>query len=82
MEIGPETFKKLLPLTVTVITTIDKDGIPNAAPYSCVMPILIPLNLITIASALPRDYRIIEDSIQGNVEDTRRLISRWCLILI
>lgn len=55
MELKPEMFKKLLPLPVTVITTIDAAGRANAAPYSCVMPILRPLDLVTIASALPRD---------------------------
>jgi flavin reductase (DIM6/NTAB) family NADH-FMN oxidoreductase RutF len=55
MELAPEHFKRFLPLPVTVITTIDKEGIPNAAPYSCVMPILRPHPLIAIASALPRD---------------------------
>jgi len=55
MELAPEMFKRFLPLPVTVITTMDLNGIPNAAPYSCVMPILRPLPLIAIASALPRD---------------------------
>ncbi len=55
MELAPEMFKRFLPLPVTVITTVDGEGIPNAAPYSCVMPILRPLPLIAIASALPRD---------------------------
>lgn len=55
MELKPDAFKKLLPLPVTVITTIDAKGIVNAAPYGCVMPILRPLDLIAIASALPRD---------------------------
>jgi len=55
MEIKPEDFKKLLPLPVTLITTISKNKIPNAAPYSCIMPILRPFDLIAIASALPRD---------------------------
>ena len=55
MELKPELFKKLLPLPVTVITTVDLNGTVNAAPYSCVMPILRPLDLIAIASALPRD---------------------------
>jgi flavin reductase (DIM6/NTAB) family NADH-FMN oxidoreductase RutF len=55
MELKPEMFKKMLPLPVTVITTIDAVGRANAAPYGCVMPILRPLDLITIASALPRD---------------------------
>jgi flavin reductase (DIM6/NTAB) family NADH-FMN oxidoreductase RutF len=48
-------FKRLLPMPVTVITTVDAAGKINAAPWSCVMPILRPLDLITIASALPRD---------------------------
>lgn len=55
MELTPESFKQFLPLPVTVITTMDAQNIPNAAPYSSVMPILRPLPLIAIASALPRD---------------------------
>jgi len=55
MELAPEMFKRFLPLPVTVITTIDSKGIPNAAPYSCVMPILRPYPLIALASAIPRD---------------------------
>lgn len=55
MELKPEMFKKMLPLPITVITTVDSNGVANAAPYGCVMPILRPLDLITIASALPRD---------------------------
>uniref|UniRef100_A0A831ZJJ4 Flavin reductase family protein n=1 Tax=Desulfacinum infernum TaxID=35837 RepID=A0A831ZJJ4_9BACT len=55
MELAPEMFKRFFPLPVTVITTVDAQGTPNAAPYSCVMPILRPLPLIAVASALPRD---------------------------
>ncbi|MGA7876681.1 MAG: flavin reductase family protein [Desulfoferrobacter sp.] len=55
MELAPEMFKRFFPLPVTIITTIDLEGTPNAAPYSCVMPILRPLPLIALASALPRD---------------------------
>jgi len=55
MELKPEIFKKLLPLPVTVITTIDAAGRANAALWGYVMPILRPFDLITIASALPRD---------------------------
>jgi flavin reductase (DIM6/NTAB) family NADH-FMN oxidoreductase RutF len=55
MELAPEMFKRFLPLPVTVITTVDPQGIPNAAPYGCVMPVLRPLPLIALASALPRD---------------------------
>lgn len=54
MKLRPDLFKKMLPLPVTVITTVDHNGAINAAPYSCVMPVLRPLDLITIASALPR----------------------------
>jgi flavin reductase (DIM6/NTAB) family NADH-FMN oxidoreductase RutF len=54
MELRPDMFKKLLPLPVTIITTIDVAGRTNAAPYGCVMPILRPLDLVTFASALPR----------------------------
>jgi flavin reductase (DIM6/NTAB) family NADH-FMN oxidoreductase RutF len=54
MELKPEMFKKMLPLPVTVITTIDANGVANAAPYGCVMPILRPFDLIVIASAPPR----------------------------
>lgn len=55
MELKPEMFKRILPLPVTLITTVDKKGVPNAAPYSCVMPVLRPLDLIAVAFALPRD---------------------------
>ncbi len=54
MELRPDQFKVMLPLPVTVITTVNASGIVNAAPYGCVMPILRPLDLIAIASALPR----------------------------
>ena len=55
MELPPEMFKRFLPLPMTLLTTIDNQKIVNAAPYSCVMPILRPLDLIALASALPRD---------------------------
>jgi flavin reductase (DIM6/NTAB) family NADH-FMN oxidoreductase RutF len=67
MELAPEMFKRFLPLPVTVITTIDLKGIPNAAPYSCVMPILRPLPLIAIASALSRDTL-------RNIRETREFV--------
>lgn len=63
MELAPEMFKRFFPLPVTVITTVDVQGVPNAAPYGCVMPILRPLPLIAVASALPRDtLRNIRDT--------------------
>jgi flavin reductase (DIM6/NTAB) family NADH-FMN oxidoreductase RutF len=67
MELDPRNFKRMLPLPVTVITTMDAKGIANAAPYGCVMPILRPLDLITIASALPRDM-------VRNIRETRQLV--------
>jgi len=35
----------MMPLQVTFIFTISRDGIRNIAPWSCVMPILRPLDL-------------------------------------
>jgi flavin reductase (DIM6/NTAB) family NADH-FMN oxidoreductase RutF len=67
MELSPEMFKRFFPLPVTVITTVDSDGVANAAPYSCVMPILRPLPLIALASALPRDTL-------RNIRDTREFV--------
>jgi flavin reductase (DIM6/NTAB) family NADH-FMN oxidoreductase RutF len=45
----------MMPLPVTFISTISRDGIRNIAPWSCVMPILRPLDLICAASAKKRD---------------------------
>ncbi|ADL12324.1 flavin reductase family protein [Acetohalobium arabaticum] len=55
MELEPDELQEVLPLPMTVITTTNSEGIDNAAPYGCVMPILRPLNLVALASALPRD---------------------------
>ncbi len=55
MELKPQMFKFFLPKPVVLITTVNKEGVPNAAPYACIMPILRPLNLVAIASAHPRD---------------------------
>ncbi|MDY6796051.1 MAG: flavin reductase family protein [Actinomycetota bacterium] len=67
MELRPDRFKLMLPLPVMVITTVDGKGIANAAPYSCVMPILRQLDLIAIASALPRDTL-------RNIRETREFV--------
>ena len=50
MELQPEKFKKLLPLPVTLITTCNDEDIINAAPYSSLMPVLRPLDIIAFAS--------------------------------
>jgi flavin reductase (DIM6/NTAB) family NADH-FMN oxidoreductase RutF len=67
MELNPEQFKKFLPLPVTLITTVSAQGTVNGAPYSCVMPILRPLDLIAIASALPRDTL-------RNIRETKEMV--------
>ena len=41
----------MMPLPVTFISTISHDGIRNIAPWSCVMPVLRPLDLNCLASA-------------------------------
>ena len=55
MIFKPFMREGFMPLPVTFISTISVDGIRNIAPYSCVMPILRPLDLICLASALKRD---------------------------
>lgn len=67
MILDPKDFKHILPLPLTLITTVSKEGVPNAAPYGCVMPVLRPLDLIAIASALPRDTL-------HNIRETREFV--------
>jgi flavin reductase (DIM6/NTAB) family NADH-FMN oxidoreductase RutF len=67
MELKAEQFKLFFPLPVTLITTVDSNGVYNGAPYSCVMPILRPSNFIAIASALPRDTL-------RNIRETREFV--------
>ena len=44
-----------MPLPVAFISSISQDGVRNIAPYSCIMPVLRPLDLICLASASKRD---------------------------
>jgi flavin reductase (DIM6/NTAB) family NADH-FMN oxidoreductase RutF len=44
-----------MPLPVAFISTISGSGVRNIAPYSCIMPVLRPLDLICLASAHKRD---------------------------
>jgi flavin reductase (DIM6/NTAB) family NADH-FMN oxidoreductase RutF len=55
MILEPDKRNQVLPLPVVLISTVSKGGIRNAAPWSCVMPILRPLDLVIIASWLKRD---------------------------
>lgn len=64
-----ENFKResLIPLPVAFISTISEDGIRNIAPYSCVMPVLRPFDLICVASAKMRDTFV-------NIESTEEFV--------
>ncbi len=55
MLLKPFMREGIMPLPVTFISTISRDGIRNIAPWSCVMPVLRPLDLICAASAKKRD---------------------------
>lgn len=64
-----KNFKRenMIPLPVTLISTASKDGIRNIAPYSCVVTILRPTNLVCIASAMMRDTF-------ANIEETGEFV--------
>ncbi|MDW5563154.1 MAG: flavin reductase family protein [Methanomassiliicoccus sp.] len=55
MELKPFKRESLMPLPVTLISTISKDGVRNIAPYSCVTTVLRPLDLVCVATAKRRD---------------------------
>ncbi|MEJ5330896.1 MAG: flavin reductase family protein [Desulfobaccales bacterium] len=55
MILKPFKREAYLPLPVAFISTLSPDGIRNIAPYSCLMPVLRPLDLVCLASALRRD---------------------------
>lgn len=55
MILKPTLRASFMPLSVTFMSTISNDGIRNIAPWSCVMPVLQPLDLICVASSKKRD---------------------------
>jgi flavin reductase (DIM6/NTAB) family NADH-FMN oxidoreductase RutF len=55
MIFKPFMREGFMPLPVTFISTISLNGVRNIAPWSCVMPVLRPLDLILAASAKKRD---------------------------
>jgi flavin reductase (DIM6/NTAB) family NADH-FMN oxidoreductase RutF len=67
MILKPFMREGLMPLPVTFISTISADGVRNIAPWSCVMPVLRPLDLITLASAPKRDTL-------NNIRDTNEFV--------
>ncbi|PWR75876.1 flavin reductase family protein [Methanospirillum stamsii] len=65
MDLKPFKRESVMPLPVTFISTISNAGVRNIAPYSCVMPVLRPLDLVCIATAKRRDTL---DNIRENGE--------------
>ncbi|CCK79396.1 flavin reductase family protein [Desulfobacula toluolica] len=55
MIFKPFMREGFMPLPIAFISTLSKDGVRNIAPYSCIMPVLRPLDLICLASAEKRD---------------------------
>lgn len=55
MLLSPFIREGMMPLPVAFISTMSRDGVRNIAPWSCVMPVLRPLDFIVIASAKKRD---------------------------
>ena len=55
MLFKPFMREGFMPLPVCFISTISQDGVRNIAPWSCVMPVLRPLDLVAAASAKSRD---------------------------
>jgi flavin reductase (DIM6/NTAB) family NADH-FMN oxidoreductase RutF len=55
MILKPFKREAYIPLPVSFISTVSADGVRNIAPYSCIMPVLRPLDLVCLASALKRD---------------------------
>lgn len=55
MILKPFLREAMIPLPVVFVSTVSPEGIRNIAPWSCVMPILRPLDLICLASAKSRD---------------------------
>lgn len=55
MILKPFMREGIMPLPVSFISTVSADGVRNIAPYSCIMPVLRPLDLICFASAENRD---------------------------
>jgi len=55
MILKPNQRENILPLPVVLITTVSKDGVRNAAPWSNFTPVLRPLEEVALASWIKRD---------------------------
>lgn len=67
MILKPFWREAMLPLPVAFVSTIGADGIRNIAPWSCIMPVLRPLDLVCLASAKKRDTLT-------NIRSTRQFV--------
>ena len=67
IRLSPNKREHFLPMPVVLISTVDKEGNRNIAPYANVMPTLRPLGLIAIASWLRRDKL-------DNIRDTKEFV--------
>jgi flavin reductase (DIM6/NTAB) family NADH-FMN oxidoreductase RutF len=67
MLFKPFMREGFIPLPVIFISTISPDGVRNIAPYSCIMPVLRPLDLICVASAKKRDTL-------KNIQETKEFV--------
>ncbi|MEA3324653.1 MAG: flavin reductase family protein [Euryarchaeota archaeon] len=64
---SPNKRKHFLPMPVVVISTVDKEGNRNIAPYANVLPALRPLDMVAIASWFRRGTL-------GNIRDTKEFV--------
>ncbi len=55
MILKPQKREQIMPLPVVLLSTINKQGIANIAPWSNITPILRPLDEIIFASWIKRD---------------------------
>ncbi len=67
MIFKPFMREGFMPLPVAFISTVSDNGIRNIAPYSCIMPVLRPLDLICLASAEKRDTL-------SNIRETKEFV--------
>jgi len=67
MIFKPFMREGFMPLPVAFISSMSKGGIRNIAPYSCIMPVLRPLDLICLASAKRRDTLV-------NIRETHEFV--------
>lgn len=67
MILKPFMRESIMPLPVSFISTLSNTGIRNIAPYSCIMPVLRPLDLICFATAEKRDTL-------ANIRETKEFV--------